>query len=255
MRIRHIVLLALLAWPASHAAARPAVVLRSDLWCPYNCVPGSDRPGYVIEIAQIVFGEAGYDVDYQLLSWSRSIEETRQGRADAVIGAYATDVPGFVIPGEPIGLSNAGFVVRRGVPFAYVGAHSLDGRVLGVVATYEFAGALGDYLRAIRGDRTRIQYMSGDRALAKNLLKLLAGRLDVVLDDSHVLNQAIDELQLGDQLILSKDPLSVPVYVAFSPANPLSPLLAVIFSDGVARLRASGRLSAILARYGLADWH
>ena len=254
MRIKH-TLLAFLLTAALPAHARPVVTFRSDLWCPYNCVPGSDRPGYAIEIAQAVFGAAGYDVDYQLLNWTRSIQDARQGRADAVIGAYNTDVPGFVLPREPIGRSSSGFAVRRGVAFSYTGPHALDGRVLGVVANYEFAGALGAYVRALHGDSSRIQYVSGDGALDKNLLKLLAGRLDVVLDDATVLSRSIATLGLADRVAFSDGGERVPLFIAFSPANPLSPRLAVILTEGIAQLRATGRLAAILARYGVKDWH
>jgi polar amino acid transport system substrate-binding protein len=45
-----------------------------------------------------------------------------------------------------------------------------------------------------------------------------------------------------------------PLYIAFSPSDPRSPAYAALLSEGVVRLRASGRLAAILARYGLADW-
>ena len=235
-------------------AARPVVTLRSDLWCPYNCTPGSDHPGYAVEIAQIVFGEAGYDVDYQLLNWARSIQDVRQGRADAVIGAYQTDVPGFIIPREPIGYSSAGFAVRRGDPFVYADPRSLDGRVLGIVTSYEFAGALGAYLHALRGDKSRLQQMSGDGALAKNLLKLLAGHIDVVIDDADVIARTVNELQLGESVSVSRGRRGAPLYIAFSPAGRLSALYADILADGVARLRASGRLAVILARYGMTDW-
>ncbi len=235
-------------------AAQPVITLRSDLWCPFNCVPGSDHPGYAVEIAQAVFGGAGYDVDYQLLNWTRSIDEVRQGHADAVIGAYATDVPGFVIPAEPIGSSSAGFAVRSDSTFRYAGPQSLDGQVLGIVATYEFGGELGDYLHGLHGDKSRIQYMSGDRALSKNLLKLVSGRIDVVLDDAQVLARLINELQLGDKVTFSQDYTRVPIYIAFSPAGPNSARYAAILCAGIARLRASGQLTAILARYGLQDW-
>ena len=254
MRVRHIVLAAtLLLACALPCAARPAVTLRSDLWCPYNCTPNSDHPGYAVEIAQAVFNDAGYDVDYQLLNRARSIEEVRQGHADGLIGAHATELPGFVIPGEPIGCSSAGFAARRGAGFRYTGPQSLDGMVVGMVATYTFSGALGDYLDRLHGDKSRMQRISSDQALAKNLLKLIGGRVDVVIDDSQVLERLIDELQLGDRVTASRNSTRVPVYIAFSPANPASPELAEILRAGTARLRKSGQLAAILARYGLRD--
>ncbi len=255
MQIRPFLLAILLSLASAvPCAARPVLTLRSDLWCPYNCAPDSDHPGYAIEIVRAVFGAAGYDVDYQLLNWTRSLQEVRQGHADAVIGAYATDVPGFIIPVEPIGRSSAGFAVRKQSGFRYAGPQSLDGQVIGIVATYEFGGKLGDYLHSLSGDKSRLQYMSGDGALAKNLLKLIAGHLDVVLDDSVVLEREVAELQLENSLSVSQDSERVPLYIAFSPANKLSPRYADILSSGIAQLRQSGRMSAILARYGLRDW-
>ncbi len=256
MRVRHIVFAAALFLTSTlPSAARPLLTLRSDLWCPYNCAPGSDIPGYAVEIARIVFGDAGYDVDYQLLNWTRSIDEARNGHVDAVIGAFATDVPGFIIPAEPIGRSSTGFAARQSSAFHYTGPQSLDGQTLGIVATYEFPGALGDYLHGLHGDRSRIQYVSGDQGLAKNLLKLIGGRIDVVLDDAQVLERLIKELQLEDRVIFSQDDARIPIYIAFSPVNPASPQYAAILSAGIARLRTSGQLAAILARYGLQDWN
>ncbi len=256
MRVRQIVsAAALLLTCALPCAARPVLALRSDLWCPYNCLPGADHPGYAIEIMRIIFDASGYDLDYQLMNWTRSIDETRQGRADAVIGAIATDVPGFVLPSEPIGRSSTGFAVRVGSDFHYTGPQSLDGEVIGMVANYEFYGPLGDYLHTLQGDRSRIQYLSGDGALAKNLLKLVAGRVDVVIDDAQVLHRLIHELQLDSQVAFSQVERGVPIFVAFSPASPNAARYAAILSAGVRRLRASGRLAAILARYGLEDWN
>lgn len=31
------------------------VVLGADEWCPYNCTPGSNQPGYVVELAKAIF--------------------------------------------------------------------------------------------------------------------------------------------------------------------------------------------------------
>ncbi len=255
MRVRQTILASTLFLVCAHTCtARPVVTLRSDLWCPYNCAPGSDHPGYAIEIARTVFDAAGYDVDYQLMNWTRSIDEARQCHADAVIGAIATDVPGFILPAEPIGRSSVGFATRLNSPLHYTDPRSLDGEVIGMVATYEFSGPLGDYLHGLKGDKSRIQYLSGDGALTKNLLKLMAGRVDVVIDDGQVLHRLIDELQLGNQVAFTRIYRGVPVYIAFSPACPASAHQAEILSAGIAQLRASGRLAAILARYGLEDW-
>ena len=47
-----LVLLLLLLPQQVLSEERPGIVIAADQWCPINCVPGSDRPGFMIEIAR-----------------------------------------------------------------------------------------------------------------------------------------------------------------------------------------------------------
>ena len=67
------------------------ISLCADAWCPYNCVPGSSRPGMAVEIAQDIFGAAGDQVVYQELNWARCVEDARSGRFTGIIGAIPSD--------------------------------------------------------------------------------------------------------------------------------------------------------------------
>ena len=44
--------LGVLAATCAGTARADEVVLLADAWCPYNCEPGSDTPGFMIEIAR-----------------------------------------------------------------------------------------------------------------------------------------------------------------------------------------------------------
>jgi polar amino acid transport system substrate-binding protein len=126
--------------------------------------------------------------------------------------------------------------------------------VIGAIRGYEYGGRLTEQIHAYGEDPTRVQLLAGDDALEKNLRKLVAGRVDLVPEDSNRLHLVIRDLGLADAIeILHEDEPDLH-YIAFSPANPKSPAYASILNEGVARLRASGRLRAILDRYGLEDW-
>src|SRR5688572_12634344 len=88
---------------AGASARADTVALRADEWCPYNCAPESDRPGYAVEIAREVFAAAGRTLDYDILTCTRSVEDARTGRYAGVIGALVEDASGFVFPAEPVG--------------------------------------------------------------------------------------------------------------------------------------------------------
>ena len=46
-------------------AAADTISIRGDMWCPVNCDPKAERPGYMIEIAREVFEPKGHKIDYQ----------------------------------------------------------------------------------------------------------------------------------------------------------------------------------------------
>jgi polar amino acid transport system substrate-binding protein len=239
-----------LAW--SSAASCTVISLCADVWCPYNCKPGSARPGLAVEIAQAVFGQAGYTVDYEEVNWARCIEDARAGRFTGIIGAIPTDAPDFTFPKSHIGISGDAYAVRRGDVFKFDGAASLKGRVLGVIRSYSFNGPIGAYIAAHATDG-RVEFVSGDGALTKNLDKLVAGRVDVVLDDRNVMLNAIEELGLKDRITVTEGLNDAPIYIAFSPRSGQPAKLAQLLDEGMAKLRVSGRLAAILARYHIAD--
>ncbi len=230
-------------------AACASVTLCADVWCPYNCVPGSGRPGFAVEIAREALGSVGFQVDYQALSWARCVEDARAGRFSGIIGAIPKDAPDFTFPRQPVGVSTDAYAVRKGDKFHFTDAHSLDGRVLGVVRSYAFDGPIGAYIAAHGNDSSRIEYVSGADALEKNLGKLVAGRVDVVLDDGNVLRHAIATMRLWGQVSLDDEQNPAPVYIAFSPATPHGKALARLLDQGIARLRARGRLAQIMATY------
>jgi polar amino acid transport system substrate-binding protein len=241
-------------WLAGYAVGMSAeITLCGDYWCPYNCKPGSARPGVAVEIAQAVFEPAGYGVDYQEVNWARCVEDARSGRFSGIIGAIPSDAPDFIYPSMPIGISGDAYAVRKGDPFKFTGPGSLQGRVLGVIRSYAFSGPIGAYIAANETDGSKIEFVSGDGALVKNLDKLVAGRVDVVLDDRNVLLNEIDTLGMNDRVTVVDGANVTPVYIAFSPRAPDPSKLAHILDDGIGRLRASGRLAAILARYHMKD--
>jgi polar amino acid transport system substrate-binding protein len=205
-----------------------------------------------VEIAQEVFGPAGYHVDYQEVNWARCIEDARLGRFTGIIAAIPSDAPDFTFPKVPIGLSGDAYAVRKGDNFRFDGEASLKGRVLGVIRSYSFSGPIGAYISAHATDG-KVEFVSGDGALVKNLDKLVAGRVDVVLDDRNVMLNKIDELGWKDRLQVVAGVNITPVYIAFSPRAPQPAKLAETLDAGIKRLRASGRLAQILARYDLQD--
>jgi len=231
------------------------ITLRADPSCPSNCEPDAERPGYDVELAKAIFGAAGYQVDYRLLSWSRTLIEVREGNIDGFVAGIKADAPDFVFPEEPAGVLVNGFVLRKGVQWKWDGAKSLNGKVLGYIPDYQYFPELKSYIDAHAKEPNRVQGVAMMNATELNLKKLLVGRIDLYADDIAVLQYTIGEMKLKDKLEITP-PVGerVSSYIAFGPTNPHAQEYARIWDDGMRRLRANGELKRILDRYNLTDW-
>jgi len=247
---------ALLIWAAPGAAAEEKhapgrLLLMADEWCPYNCEPGSEKPGYMVEMAREILAPHGFVVEYRTTAWARAVADTETGRIDGAIGA----APGegtMTFPSVPWGMSENKLLVRRGTPLEYRGPASLPGRI-GVIRDYSYGDEMDAWLASAEA-AGRVDVSSGAEALASNIRKLDLGRLDVVIDDGAVLLHRISELGWRDRFDIVPTGKPVPLFIALAPGRPETPRLARLLDEGVAEMRRTGRLDEILARYGLRDW-
>ncbi|OGR32370.1 MAG: hypothetical protein A2091_00490 [Desulfuromonadales bacterium GWD2_61_12] len=250
-----VLLLVVGLWLAPGVTQAGVVTVRADEWCPYNCAPDAAKPGYMIEVLKLIFAKAGHTVDYQQMNWARSIEEARIGKITAIVGAVVSDAEDLVYPKNAFGMSANGFCLRQGEKWSYRGVKSFDGKVLGVIRDYSYDDEeIDGYIEANKKNDKKIQISSGENALELSLRKLAKGRVDLVIDDSAVLQGTVQDLGLAGELSCAASGEPDPVYVAFSPKDPKAKEYAALFDKGIEELRRDGTLKKILAGYGLHDW-
>jgi polar amino acid transport system substrate-binding protein len=230
------------------------ITIVADVWCPYNCEPGSDKPGFMIEIAQYALQKAGHQVVYKTLPWARAIEEVRKGNNTAVVGAAVDDTPDFVFPEIAIGVSRPCFYVDKSNPWKYQGIDSLSSIRLGAILDYAYGEGVDRYIETNR-ETLNVQIVPGETALEQNVQKLLSGRIDVFIEGEMVMGNFLKQSR-QETLVKSAGCYeeSQEVFVAFSPALAESREYAKILSEGMQELRTSGALQKILESYGLKDW-
>ncbi len=121
-----------------------------------------------------------------------------------------------------------------------------------MIKDYTYYPELDAYIKA---NPSRIVTAFGEEPLKDNLRLLLGGGVDVVIDSTAVLAYTVGKLGMNGKVVsVGTGGAPLKMYIAFSPANPKSKEYAKILSDGMDSLRKSGKLKAILAKYGLADW-
>lgn len=236
-------------------AAGTTITLVADEWPPFNGKPGSQREGYIVDIARKVFESRGYRVVYTLAPWTRAIEMTRSGECDGAIGASKTDAAGLVFPREELAQNKLAFYVKKGNAWRYRGPASIEETTIGTIAGYDYRPWLLAYIEANRDDPARVQILHGDEPLKRNLIKLLNDRVKVVVDTEAAIRFVAKEMGILDQVASAgygDEPAFI--YVAFSPNKIESVRYAELLSEGIVAMRKSGELQKILDKYGLKDW-
>ena len=254
----HRVWLVLLFLSCPVVSLADTVTLRADEWYPNNGDPDAERPGYMIELAQTIWGTAGYDVDYRLMPWERALEATRQGNIDCVVGVTPDEAPDFIFPEEAQGSSEPHMYTEKSSVWNYQGIESLKDVRLGVIGGYAYdMGELDAYI-AEQQEMTsgRIQIMKGNSALEQNIRKLLSGRIDVLAESPSVMATKMAEMGLNDQ-IRDAGSIGNPVliYIDCTPTTARSLELTRLLSAGIREMRDNGRLESLLLQYNLTDWY
>ena len=249
-------LLLLLALPLGPGAARALEPLTfvADEWCPFNCVPGDEHEGFVLDIVRRIYADEGYEIHYASIPWTRVLREVRSGTYDAAIAATGNEAPGLVYPVESCGVSDNAFFTRIGSPWRWTGIQSLANIRTAFIRDYDYGGSFAHYLDE-RKNSPMTTFSVGEVALAKNMRLLAWGRIDLVVADVIVGRYTLRTMGLDDVIECNgRENIPEPVFVAFSPQREDARHLAELYDQGIDRLRASGELATILARYGLVDW-
>lgn len=246
-----LVLALILALTATPAWAQKLTVV-ADEWCPYNCEPGSENPGFGIEILQLIFKDQGIEIDYSNMDWDQAIEETREGRHDAIIGAAKEDAPDFVFPKNEFGVISNVFYVLKDNPWRFKDLSSLKGKKIGIIEAYAYSDTLDEYFAEHPKDTF---VATGDAPLEILIDKLLKKEIDAVIEDNYVfLLKAREKMLFTKVRNAGGQGTSDPIYIAFSPKGKKSKQYAETVSKGIEKLRASGELGKILEKYGIEDW-
>jgi len=236
---------------APTGAAADTVILTADHWCPHTCDPESGRSGYMIDIAREAFALAGLKTQYQIRPWATGLNEIRAGLADGIVGTLPGEAPDLPRNHLPLGRQSNAFAVRAEDPFNFIDMTSLAGRRIGTVKDYSYSTDIDAWLAQ---HPQQVLAQAGNRAAETNLGRLLDRQVDLVLDDEAVLRDTIIRTGRTGKVRTAGRLAGGSLHISFSLARQRGNSLADVLDNGITALRRNGRLAAILAGYGLADW-
>ena len=230
------------------------ITIAADPWMPYTG-DGKNQNGFILDIAKEIFRESGHTVRYIVLPWERAILSTREGKCDALASCFKTEAPDFIFPSNEQGVSTSEIFVRKAAPWTYSGINSLKSMRIGIISGYSYGPRVDSYIRANKKNRNLVWVLVGEDALIKGLRMLNLGRIDALIEDTRVVQYTSRQLNLsGEFTAAGKVMAPEKLWIGFSPANAKSKTFAGILSEGMVKIRQSGRLDQILNKYGLSDW-
>ncbi|WP_374358009.1 substrate-binding periplasmic protein [Chitinimonas sp.] len=225
--------------------------VRADTWCPYNCEPGSANPGYMIEILDQAAKATGNKVDYKLMPWARALEEVRADKITAVVGLTDGDRDGLLVS-DKMGLDATCFFVNEGDSFKYHALADLSRLAsVGTASGYEYAD---DFMKWAKANPGRIQPITGDNPLDANVKKLKAHRITALVENPSVLEYARKSIKELQGVVLAGCMPSNPLYIGVGAKHAKAADIVKAVNATAEKLRQSGELDKILAKYGMKAW-
>ncbi len=222
-------------------------------YCPYTIC--NNGRGYVIDVLIAVYEQVGYTVKIENLPWNRAIAMVGTGKVNGIVGITRDVLPQLVYPKSEIARYTPAVFSLKANPWDYDGVASLKAIRLGMVENYGNGEGNPELAGYLDSRPANVTYIAADNAISHLFMMIEAGHIDAMIEDQAVGNY---HLQIAGKAALFKaTPIqkhSLYGYIGFDPNDKQSRHLAAQFDAGLDRLRKTGRLKAILARYSLSDW-
>jgi len=218
-------------------------VVTADHFPPWKIVTDKGIEGIDIELTRAVLKEIGVTPRFITCPWARCLEMLKDGKADFISGILKrTDREQYMVFLEPPYKDHSTKVFYR-----LAGSNDIE--------TFEALAGLriGTQLRTLyfprfdEADKLDKQPVSKDEL---NFLKLVQGRLDVVVTTESQGDYHLARLGLTDKVVKStyRYTDTNPVYFAVARNSPLMDKLPEL-NAAVKRLRGDGTFDAIIRQY------
>lgn len=240
--------------PAETRTHSKVIRVAADPWCPYNCDPGQEQQGLMIDIARAALKLSGFILDYQIINWARAKKMVIHGQLDGIVGMSREGKTEtlYHFSKTPLGWSQTCFFKRADDPWTYQTTQSLDGKVMGWINDYGFTNPEIDQWVKANRNTPAISTVAGDKVHDRLFTMLLAKRIDTFAEDLYVIQHQLRQNPAGETITVAGcAPEKDEVHIAFTMASEDRHAWSKALDDGVKRLRDNGELARILGHYNL----
>lgn len=199
-------------------------------WPPYTD-PNREDGGVSIEILRRALQSQGHDIETIQMPWARSLVMLERQEIDILPAVwFKEDRTETMLYSDAYAANRLVFIKAKGDDFEYTGEESLTDKVIGIIQDYVYDGKI------IHNESLQF---SPSYSLESNIKKVVAGRIDLTLDDEISVKEQLSP-ELLEQIEFVDNPLSeIPLYATCSKKNPKCPGIITAFNKGLKALSLS----------------
>lgn len=237
------ILLAIILCCTSLGSRSETITLLSIEYPPYTG-RSLKQEGIISAITVAAFSRVGYVVNIQYRPWARALQEVKDGTGVGILDVwYSKERAVFLEFSQPLFVSEVGFYARSNNKIDVHDLSKLGKLTIGVVRG------------SLRPPNFEAAHLRTEDAVdeANNLLKLAAGRVDLVMTDRRVGDYLLqNQLKpLRSQIVwLTPAIYQFPLYIGFSKRYPGWKNIVADFNTGLASLQKDGTLEKIKSDKG-----
>lgn len=239
-----VVMIFILLYATGIWAEEPLVIV-TDPWPPYTVEIDGDIRGTDVEITQAVFRQLGIPVNIQFYPWKRCLMMVETQKADAILDASITpERQAFLyFPDEPVSEGITVFFIKKGRTIPFTALDDLNGLRVGAGLGYSYCDDIDQASFMEHAERVP--------TLEQNFKKLLADRLDVVVEVDAVGYFTAKQMGILDQITIIPHASYCQGgnYLAFSKKSGHDQL-ASQFSTALQAFKLTDEYTHILQTYG-----
>ena len=213
-------------------------------WAPFT---GSklENQGLAVEITKAAYKTQGVDIDIAYFPWARALKGVKEADYDFIVAIWKTEERAeFLNMSQPYLENKIAFIKNKGDSFEYEGLESLNDKDVAVSRGYGYGDA---FLSATNFRRPE------SNNLLKCIKKLVAGRVDLTLEDEVVSRYELknNAPELLEKIEFTNNALSSnSVYLASSLGHSKNKMIIERFNKGLQVIKENGTYAEIMKRYG-----
>ena len=234
----------LLGLMLSFSVSAKQLKLVASAWPPYvdENLPGK---GLAMDLVSTALTRAGYTPSITIETWPRALEGTQIGIYDIIAGAWYSDERArhFTFS-EPFYINEIKFIKQKARGIVFNNLKDLDHLRVGIVAEYAYGDEFERATNFIKVPRNHV---------IQNLLKLVAGQIDLTLDDELAVRHELQQYMpshIKDLEFLPKPLDRKGLHIAISRKHPDHKKIATEFDKAIAQMKADGTYKKIIKKHG-----